>query len=246
VIEYILLLVTKHLCYEILSLILFPLLPPLAIVIVVIIVIVHLMIIAPPALHGRGRGGGGGEYNGECLFDDDSDDNEYNNDDEYDIDNEYDNAEDGKGSRRRADGTGNLTTTVATLSAGCLSVAWGIGCQSLAPTPPPPSLMMMMMTLMITAVMGGCRAPPLCSAPSRRTPLVVVPSRLMPLIIFDVTDRRRWRRHKGVWGVVVCMVEEEGPRHCTHSSGSDPTRGGRWGEDEWCDVGRIAWQTLSG
>ncbi len=39
-----------HLCYEILSLILFPLLPPLAIIIVVIIVIVHLMIIASPAL----------------------------------------------------------------------------------------------------------------------------------------------------------------------------------------------------
>ena len=36
-----------HLCSEILSLILFPLLPPFAIV---IIVIVHLMIIASPAL----------------------------------------------------------------------------------------------------------------------------------------------------------------------------------------------------
>jgi hypothetical protein len=39
-----------HLCYEILSLILFPLLPFLAIVIIVIIVIVHLMIIASPAI----------------------------------------------------------------------------------------------------------------------------------------------------------------------------------------------------
>jgi hypothetical protein len=42
-----------HLCYEILSLILFPLLPPLAaiaIVIIVIIVIVHLMMITSPAL----------------------------------------------------------------------------------------------------------------------------------------------------------------------------------------------------
>jgi hypothetical protein len=44
------LLVTRHLCYEILSLILFPLLPPLAIVIVVIIVIFHLMIIASLSL----------------------------------------------------------------------------------------------------------------------------------------------------------------------------------------------------
>jgi hypothetical protein len=39
--------VTMHLCSEILSLMLFPLFPPLAIVVVVI---VHLMIIASPAL----------------------------------------------------------------------------------------------------------------------------------------------------------------------------------------------------
>jgi hypothetical protein len=44
------LLVTMHLCSEILSLIPFPLLPPLTIVIIVIIVIVYLMIIASPAL----------------------------------------------------------------------------------------------------------------------------------------------------------------------------------------------------
>jgi hypothetical protein len=39
------------------------------------------------------EGGGGGEYDGEFLFDDDSDDGEYDNVDEYD------NAGDGKGSR---------------------------------------------------------------------------------------------------------------------------------------------------
>jgi hypothetical protein len=39
------------------------------------------------------EGGGGGEYDGEFLFDDDSDDDEYD-----DVD-EYDNAGDGKGSR---------------------------------------------------------------------------------------------------------------------------------------------------
>ncbi len=39
-----------HLCSEIVSLILFPLLTPLAIVIIVIIVIVHLIINACPAL----------------------------------------------------------------------------------------------------------------------------------------------------------------------------------------------------
>ncbi len=47
-----------HLCYEILSLILFPSLPPLAAlatVIVAIIVIVHLMIITSPALPFKAR-----------------------------------------------------------------------------------------------------------------------------------------------------------------------------------------------
>ncbi len=46
--------------------------------------------------------------------------------------------------------------------------------------------------------------------------------------------------------MVVRVMEEEGPRCCTHSSGSDPTRGGRWGEEEWRDIGGITWQTSSG
>ncbi len=45
-------------------------------------------------------GGGGGEYKGECLFDDDRDEDKYNDD------NKYDNEEDGKGSRRGADDGG--------------------------------------------------------------------------------------------------------------------------------------------
>ncbi len=40
----------------------------------------------------EGEGGGGGEYNGEFLFDDNS------NEDEYDDVDKYDNAGDGKGS----------------------------------------------------------------------------------------------------------------------------------------------------
>jgi hypothetical protein len=48
----------------------------------------------------EGEGGGGGEYDGECLFEDDSDD------DEYDDDNEYNDVEDGKGFHRRADNGG--------------------------------------------------------------------------------------------------------------------------------------------
>jgi hypothetical protein len=95
---------------------------------------------------------------------------------------------------------------------------------------------------------GGvsCPPPPVRPVPARRTPLVVVLSRRTPLVVVDVADRGRRRRHEGVWGVVVRVVEEEGPRDCTHSSGSDSTRGGRWGEKEWRDVGGITWQTLSG
>ncbi len=48
----------------------------------------------------EGEGGGGGEYEGECLFDDDRDE------DEYDDDNKYDDEEDGKGSRGGADDGG--------------------------------------------------------------------------------------------------------------------------------------------
>ncbi len=82
----------------------------------------------------------------------------------------------------------------------------------------------MMTTTTIAAAVGGCRAPPLRSVPSCRTPS---PQTL--LVIVDVADRGRRRWHEGIWGVVVRMVEEEGQRCCTHSSGSDPTRGGRWG-----------------
>jgi hypothetical protein len=37
-----------------------------------------------------------------------------------------------------------------------------------------------------------------------------------------------------------------GLRCCTHSSGSDPTWGGQWGEEEQRDIGGIMWQTMSG
>jgi hypothetical protein len=37
-----------------------------------------------------------------------------------------------------------------------------------------------------------------------------------------------------------------GPRCCTHSSGSDPTWDGQWGEKEQHDVGGTTWKTMSG
>jgi hypothetical protein len=76
----------------------------------------------------EGEGGGGGEYNRECLFNDNSNNNEYDVDDKYNDDDKYDNAEDGKGSRGGADNGGNLTTTVVTSSTGRPLAAWGIGC----------------------------------------------------------------------------------------------------------------------
>ncbi len=93
---------------------------------------------------------------------------------------------------------------------------------------------------------GGGRAHPLLSVPSHQTPSHQTPSCRMPLVIVDVANRSQWRWHEGVRGVVIRVVEEEGPHCCTHSSGSDPTRGGRWGEEEWRDVGGITWQTSSG
>jgi hypothetical protein len=76
--------------------------------------------------------------------------------------------------------------------------------------------------------------------------LQYVPSHRMPLVVVDVADRGRWRRHEGVRGMVVRVVEEEGPHCCTHLSGSDPTQGGQWGEEEQRDVGGITWQKMSG
>ncbi len=67
------------------------------------------------------RGGevGNATWKGECLFDDERDDDEYN------VDDEYDNVEDGKGSRRGADDGGIMM--VATSSPGRPLAAWGIG-----------------------------------------------------------------------------------------------------------------------
>ncbi len=44
----------------------------------------------------------------------------------------------------------------------------------------------------------------------------------------------------------TCGVRGGGPHCCTHSSGSDPTPCGQWGEEEQRDVGGITWQTTSG
>ncbi len=54
----------------------------------------------------EGEGGGGGEYDGKCLFDDDSYDNEYDDENKYGKADVYDDAEDGKGSRGGADDGG--------------------------------------------------------------------------------------------------------------------------------------------
>ncbi len=41
-------------------------------------------------------------------------------------------------------------------------------------------------------------------------------------------------------------MKEEVPHRCTHLSGSDPTWGERWGEEEQRDVGGITWQKMLG
>jgi hypothetical protein len=69
----------------------------------------------------EGEGGVGGKYDGECLFDNDHNDDEYNDKDKCN------NAEDGNGLRGERMMGGNPTTTVTTLSAGCPLATWGIG-----------------------------------------------------------------------------------------------------------------------
>ncbi len=72
---------------------------------------------------GRGSRGRGGEYDGECLFEDDRDEDKYNNNND-----KHDNAEDGKVLCRGANNGENPTTTVAMLSAGHPLGSWGGGC----------------------------------------------------------------------------------------------------------------------
>jgi hypothetical protein len=40
-------------------------------------------------------------------------------------------------------------------------------------------------------------------------PVRFVPSRRTPLVIVDVTNHGQRRRHQGIQGIVICMVEEE-------------------------------------
>jgi hypothetical protein len=75
---------------------------------------------------GGGGGGRGGEAGntmgiGECLFDDDRDDDEYNDD------NKTTTQRMGRGCVGKRTMGWNPTTTVAMLSAGCSSGAWGGG-----------------------------------------------------------------------------------------------------------------------
>ncbi len=167
--------------------------------------------------------------NGECLFDDNRNDNEYDDDDGYD------DAEDGKESCGGADDGGNPTRTVVTLSAGCPLAVWVIGHRSSAPALPPPSSTTTM-TIIPAAVGGRCAPPPpVCPLPPdaacccqccHQRPTAVAQGHLE-------CDQTRG----GGGG---------GQRHCTHSSGSNPSRGGLWGEEEWHDVGGITWQSMSG
>jgi hypothetical protein len=136
-----------------------------------------------------GGGGGGGEYNGECLFDNDwtmTNKTTMMNTTTWRM---------GRGRAGEQTMGGNPTTMVTTSSVGCLSGAWGGGHQSSAPTPPSSTAT----TRRIAAAAVGRHAPPLRSVLSRRMPLVVV----------DVADHGQRRRHEGVWGVVVRVVEEE-------------------------------------
>ncbi len=128
---------------------------------------------------------------------------------------------------------GNPTTTVATSSAGRPSAAWGIGHRSSATTPPPPSSTTRQR---LPPRWGGVVPPP---------PVRPVPP--------DAARRCRCRRPRSTAaarGRSGCGRTRGGGggvwRRCTRSAGSDPPRGGRWGEEERSDVGGITWQSTSG
>jgi hypothetical protein len=86
--------------------------------------------------------------NGECLFDNNRDNDEYNDDNKTTM------RRMGRGCVREQIMVGNPTTTVVMLSVGRPLGAWGGGRLS-APTPLPPSS-----TMMIAATLGGRHAPP--------------------------------------------------------------------------------------
>ncbi len=70
-----------------------------------------------------------------------------------------------------------------------------------APTPPPSLMTTMKMTITAMAGRRVVVSPP---------PLRSILSRWMPLVdVVDVAGRGRQRRHEGIWGLVICMVEEE-------------------------------------
>ncbi len=96
-----------------------------------------------------------------------------------------------------------------------------------APTPPSPS-----MTTRITAAANFPVRPVPPDAPHQRCRYC------RPWLMVAARGRLGRGRTRGGRG--------GGPRCCTHSSGSDPTWCGRWGEEEQRDVGGITWQTTSG
>jgi hypothetical protein len=138
---------------------------------------------------GRGRGWGGGEYDGECLFDNDRDNDKYNDD------NKYDNAEDGKGLRRGEDD--GWESNYDGCNVICEPSSGGGGRMSILG----PHATVVVDDNDNDCLHGrGVLFPP---------PFWLIPSCRMPLVITNVANGGRKWQHKGVWGMVVRMVEEE-------------------------------------
>ncbi len=156
--------------------------------------------------------GVGGEYNRECLFDDDGDD------DEYDDDNEYDNTEDGKGARGGADEGGESDYDCRDVIRGPSFGGMGHRTSIVGPHASAPVIDD---TTTIAAAMGGRRAPP-------------PPVRLVPPDAARCCRCRRTRSTVVARGRSGCGRTRGGGegvwRHCTRLAGSDPPWGGRWVE----------------
>ncbi len=135
----------------------------------------------------EGEGGGGGGYDGECLFDDDHDNDEYDEYDDNDDNDEYDSAEDEKGSRVGADDGGESDYDGRDVI--CGPSFGGVGHRASIVGPHAAAAVINDDDDNNRRRGGGASCPPLRSVPSRQTPLVVV----------DVADRCRRRRHEGIF-----------------------------------------------
>jgi hypothetical protein len=173
----------------------------------------------------EGEGREGGYYDGEYLFDDGRDD------DEYDDNNEYDDAEDGRGrAEERMMGESDYDGRGTSFG--------GVGLRTSIVGPHAAAAVIHDDDVDGDHRRGGgalCPPPSVLSRPAgRRMSLSMSPTAV------DGGGTRAF----GAWS--YAWWRRKVRAGCIHSSGSDLIRCGRLGEEERRDIGGIRWQTMSG